>query len=122
MALDLDNVPGSDAVAINIYASSSRYAHGLKIRSGTLEIVMFDGSAASITDDPKAKPRHVWSLAPEVLAKDETATSLGVGYRLALSWGTDRPEKKSVTLIARYLPPSGAPMYSSPSTISLVVK
>jgi hypothetical protein len=103
-----------------VYASSREPAQGLAIRSGKLDILMFD-SGDSKTGQ-KETPRHVWSFRPHELKEYEGDTQLGVGYRFALQWGADAPRGRSVTVIARYVPSRGEPIYSSPSTISLSAK
>jgi hypothetical protein len=120
-ALNLDSIPGPDGVGVRIYASTATVAKGLAIRSGTLEILMFDtpGQAANPEGN---KPRHMWAFTPNQLKQVSGETSMGLGYRLALPWGADKPAGHSVTVIARYLPRKGKPIYSSPSTIGLTVK
>jgi hypothetical protein len=120
-ALNLDNLPGPDGVGVRIYASTTTVAKGLAIRSGTLDILMFD-TPGQATNPEGNKPRHMWSFTPSQLKLVSGETSMGLGYRLALPWGPDKPPGHSVTVIARYLPRKGKPIYSSPSTIGLTVK
>lgn len=120
-ALNLDGVPGPDGVGIRIYASSAAVAKGLPIRSGTLEILMFD-TVAEAANPVSSKPRHVWTFDPQRLKSLSGETSMGLGYRLALPWGADKPGGHSTTVIARYIPRNGKPIYSAASTIPLASK
>jgi hypothetical protein len=120
-ALNLDSLPGPDGVGVRIYASTATVAKGLPIRSGVLEVLMFD-SPAQAAEPASNKPRHVWSFTPGQLKQVAGETSMGLGYRMALPWGTDKPAGHSVTVIARYLPRNGKPIYSAPSTIALTLK
>ena len=51
VALNLDGVPGPDGIGVRIYASGSGVARGIVVRSGVLEVLMFDGAV------PASRPR-----------------------------------------------------------------
>ncbi len=118
VALDLDGRPGPDGVGVRVYASEGGRAHGVAIRDGHLEILMFDGAFEAPALAGRA-PLKVWTFAPKELAPFSADTSLGTGYQLALSWGANRPTGRGVTLLARYVSPDGRALVSSPNSIPL---
>ena len=121
VALNIDAIPGPDAVGVRVYASNRRTARGLRIKSGALEVLMFP---APLPEPGEAPPiaLKTWRFTPTELRPNESESTIGIGYRLALPFGADVPPVAGVTLIARYIDPSGAVVDSSPSTISLLIK
>lgn len=116
VALDLDGRPGADAVGVRVYASDGARARGIPIRSGRLEIVMYDGAF----DTPQLAgqaPLRTWTFGPSELAPLAGGTSLGTGYQLALRWAPARPTARAVTVIARYHSPKGDTLVSEPNSI-----
>ena len=121
VTLNLDDRPGPDGFALTLYASNGRQARGMEIQSGTLEILMFDGSPAlGATSAPAA--RRVWKFSAAELNAFQARTALGVGYRLALRWEETPPSGNRITVLARHLPAKGPPITSGPSSITVVVK
>jgi hypothetical protein len=119
MTLNLDGKPGADGFAVRIYANKSGGAKGASITSGTLEILMFDGvvGAADLQNQP---PQQTWKFTARQLSRSEETTSLGRGYKFALRWD-QMPKRNHITVIARYVPAKGPPIYSSSSTITASV-
>jgi hypothetical protein len=109
VALNLDGLQGADGIGVRVYASSAARAQGLPIRRGTLEILMFDGALGTATDPGALKPRQVWSFPAADLKGYTATTSIGTGYQFALRWGTSRPTRDNVSILARYRPPDGSP-------------
>jgi hypothetical protein len=66
---------------------------------------------------PGAAPRKTWSFTPSQLAPVVGTSALGTGYLLSLNWGEDRPRTGAVTVIARYHPPVGSDLISTPNSI-----
>ena len=116
VAVDIDQLPGADGVALRVYASSGGRAKGVTIRKGTLEVLMYDGALAEV-NPANLKPLKTWSFRPEQLKVGAGSSSLGVGYRFVLPWEKDVPTQGRVTVLVRYTPPKGRPIYSSPSGI-----
>ena len=117
VALNLDSRPGPDGIGVRIYLTAGGRAQGIEMKRGRLEVLMFEGA---LTDEAlaSATPRKVWSYTPSQLAPAVGTSALGTGYQLALNWGADRPRNGAVTVIARYLPPNGAPLFSASSSIA----
>lgn len=118
VALELDGKPGPDGIGVRIYASARGTAHGLPIRRGTLDVLMFEGMVDTrlIGTMPA---QQVWSFSPAQLQGMSAATSLGMGYQLALRWEKAPPREPIVTVVARYRSPEGRIIYSSSDTIPI---
>ncbi len=121
-ALNLDGVPGPDGFAVRVFYSLGTRARGIPISNGTLEILMFDGALGDGfiggTAAAPAAPLRVWPFTAPALKEFSTSTSLGIGYQLVLRWGQNRPTKEHFTVVARYRPPNGPVLLSTPSSIS----
>lgn len=121
VAVNMDGVPGPDGVAVRVYASSRKTATGLPIRSGRMEILMFDGVLKEQTL-PEPAPLRTWTYSADQLKKQKTQNALGTGYIFALQWGDSRPAQRYITIIVRYVLRGGMTIQSAPSTISLGIK
>jgi len=117
---NLDSKPGADGFAVRVYITKSGNAKGASVRQGVVEILMFDGVAGG-ADLSAAAPTQTWKFSASELSRFEEITSLGHGYKFALPW-TNPPKSQHITVVARYLPVKGEPLYSAPSAISTVVK
>jgi len=120
-AMNLDAEPGADAIGLRLFASGRSAARGIPIGSGTLEIVMYDGSVSEAAL-ASTSPRKVWKFSAQELRPFAATSSLGTGYQLALSWGTAVPRQSSASVIARYRDPAGREISSMLNTISLTAK
>lgn len=117
--VNLESLPGVDGVMLKVFAVDSRHPHTQPIRTGTLELLLFDGlvrPSAAMTNGWL----HQWSFpAVELSGYAFTTTTIGTGYTFRLGWGLDRPHQEQITLIARYLAPGGAAIYSAPSYLPM---
>lgn len=119
-ALDFDRAPGPDGFAVRVYATSPKTPNTVLISRGRLEVLMYDGLPGTNAAD--IKPRQVWAFSAEELKQFEVRSPIGVAYDLTLLWGQAAPTQPWVTLQVRYLPPSGPPLYSGSSAVSVAVK
>jgi hypothetical protein len=119
ITVNLDGKPGADGFAVRIYANKNGEAKGSHISAGTLEVLMFDGVVGA-NEFLQQKPQQTWRFSPREMSRFEEQTSLGRGYKVALRW-QQMPKRNHITVLARYLPPKGEPIYSTPSTISAAV-
>jgi hypothetical protein len=117
-AIDMDGRRGADGIGIRVFASPPDSAKGVEIRSGRLDILMFDGPAKGV-DIRADTPLKVWSFEPRALAGLSGTSALGIGYEFALRWGTQRPRSRVITVFAVYHPPSGAEILSAPVSVSV---
>lgn len=106
----------TDGFAVRVFASDRRRAKGIPIRSGTLEILGYEGSPYE-TNPRNMTPAQIWSYPAASLPPFAISTSLGTGYDLALPWQGQRPTNNRLTLVARHTPASGAALLSAPSVI-----
>ena len=119
VAIRLHQRPGPDAIAVRVYATSTREAHGQPIRSGTLEILAFEGPLAPGKTLPSA-PAATWTFTPEQLKPFAGDSRLGTGYQLSLPWTGPAPKRANVTVVARYTAPHLAqPVVSGSATIAV---
>jgi hypothetical protein len=117
VALNLDGAPGPDGVAVKLFANVGNAAKPAPIRSGEIEILLFDGL---LTDNnvPTLKPAHTWTFTAKELKEFETQAMVGTGYQLTLRWGSFKPKNDRVTIIARHPIGDGRYLYSTPGVIS----
>lgn len=118
VAINLDNVQGADGVRLQVYLF--QYAQAEPVTAaGTLEFLLFDRKLGS-GEAYAAEPFHAWSFQGETLAKYLARSMIGWNYSVELRWGDDkRPASATVTVLVRYTPPAGQPVYSSPVMISM---
>ncbi len=121
LALDFDGNPGADGFAVTIYASNGTQARGLPIRTGTMEVLMFDGiphaQGATMTE-----PSRTWTFTAKQLESYAHKHAIGIGYRLTLSWAETLPSRDRITVLARYTSPKGGTISSGQSTIAVLVR
>jgi len=117
VALNLDGAPGADGVAIKLYAVAPGAPKPGPIRSGEVEILLFDGLLApnSTTLPP---PARTWRFTAKQLKEWEVRAMVGTGYQLTLRWDRFVPKGERVTVVARYALGKGRYLYSSPGVIS----
>lgn len=119
VAIRLHRRPGPDAIAVRVFATSTRQAHGQPIRVGTLEILAFEGPLPSGKTLPSA-PAATWTFTPEQLKPFAGDSGLGTGYQLSLPWTGTPPKRAHVTVIARYTAPHLVqPVVSGSATITV---
>lgn len=106
-----------DGMAVRVFASSRSRAKGVPIRSGTLEILAYDGAFTDVSAST-SNPAHVWSYPAARLPALATSSSLGTGYELPLRWTGPRPTSSRLTIVARHTLPTGAALSSAPSVMS----
>jgi hypothetical protein len=116
----MDSKPGPDGFAVRVFATKDGGAKGALIQSGALEVLMFDGVLTG-NHVLAAEPKQVWKFTPRELGPLHEQTSLGHGYRFALRW-EEPPAHGHITVVARYVPQKGEPIFSAPSTITASVK
>lgn len=114
--LNLDGQPGADGFAVRVYVIKAGNAKGAPISNGAVELLMFDGRVGS-EQLLAAAPAQTWRFTPRELEKLEEQTALGTAYHFALRWAK-QPARPAITVVARYVPPKGGPIYSPPSAIA----
>ena len=120
-ALNFDQVPGPDGFQARVYATSAKGAATVSIVNGTLEVMMFDGLLKD-ENPASAKSLRVWTYTASELKRYGQKTSVGFAYVLTLLWGEARPTQDKITIVARYVPQRGLPIYSGPTSISIAIK
>lgn len=118
VALKLDTKPDSRGFAVKVFAGNSTRPKPFAIRTGTLEILMYDGV---LKKEATAAPTalRTWSFSVSELRKHELKASIGVGYQFALMWGEARPATNKITIVVRYHGPRESVVQSTPAVIML---
>ena len=117
VALNLDGAPGPDGVAVKLFANVGNAAKPAPIRSGEIEILLFDG-LLNDKNVPALQPAHIWTFTAKELKEFETQAMVGTGYQLTLRWGSFRPKSDRVSIIARHPIGDGRYLYSTPGVIA----
>ncbi len=117
VALNFDNRPGPDGVAVKVYLFRVDRPEPVTVR-GKLEIMLYDEKVSSI-DLHTREPFHVWRLGPDELAMYLSRGIVGWRYAMDLRWGSPRPRSGTISLAVRYLPPEGPSVYSDPVVIAM---
>ncbi len=117
-ALTVAGSSQAGGVGVRIYASEVGGSKGIPIKTGQLEVLMFDQSAAGL-DPQKDKPLKIWTLNAAALNPFLSATMVGAGYQLELKWDKERPTGKVFTVVARYRNSGKRDIYSSPAAIAI---
>ena len=120
VALDLDGRPGPDGIALKLYASHATDPKAIRIREGTIEILMFDGTFHGRTNAPPTL--RTFTFTPAELRLNEFKSNIGYGYDLSLRWGTNLPTQRLMSVGARYTPPTGRPIVSRTSSVTVLNK
>lgn len=119
LALNLDRSPGADGFAVKVYAGTRDDPKTQPIRSGRLELLMFDGVLTGRVSETN-QARRVWSYSEKELAAFLFQTTIGAGYAFTVRWGQDMPKQDVITVVARYVPPRGPSIDSASSVITVV--
>lgn len=117
VALNLDGLPGADSLVVKIYASTAASPKPVPITSGTLELLAFEGLLKKSTNAPE--PFKTWTFTASELRRRQFKASIGTGYEITASWPGLKPKADKLTILVRYQPSTGRPLYSSASTISV---
>ncbi len=120
VGLDLDGKPGIDGFSLKVYPGIAESPKAVPIRSGTLEILMFDGTLFGRADLPA--PLKIWTFNREQLRNYEFSSGIGAGYELALSWGENVPTHSMISVGARYTSPTGRIVTSSLTSVTVLNK
>lgn len=121
VAVDFDGVPGPDGFAVTVFAKGLKSAKGVPLPDGKLELLMYDG--LFLEGKPSgAEPLRVWRFSRSELKLHSGKSAVGTGYRFTLRWEEARPTKSRISIVVRYLPVSGPPVVSAPSSVAIGTK
>jgi hypothetical protein len=120
VGLDLDGRPGIDGFSVRVFGNITANPKPVPIRSGILEILMFDGTVYGRTNVPPALSS--WTFNAEELRPHEFTARIGTGYEFALPWGTNVPTRNLISIGARHTSPEGKVLTSSLSSVTVLNK
>lgn len=118
IAVDLDRVPGPDGFSARLFAKGPKGSKGVTIAKGAVEVLMYDGLHTEGTT-PAPVPLRTWHFEGAELRKHEGKSAVGAGYRFTLRWDQARPTQSQISIVARYLPVSGPPVVTAPSSVTI---
>ncbi|MBC8373240.1 MAG: hypothetical protein ISS69_07840 [Phycisphaerae bacterium] len=110
-----DGEPGFDGAIAQVMLFKNT-AGGPKsiLVSGEVDVMMYEGAKPDDYSNV-TKPFFSWTFTPAELAQRVVGQYGALwGYALVLEW-TVPPKSEKVWMIARYRPPSGSAIYSSPA-------
>jgi len=110
--------PNIDSINVRVYAVDSELPKAQPIRQGNLELLLYDGLVREGFVETNQLLR-AWTFPPAELASRVFTSAVGTGYFFVLSWGKDHPQSNTLTVVARYRPLEGPPVYSSACFIEL---
>lgn len=115
-AVNFDARPGPDGLEVMVYLYEQQRPQPAEA-NGIIEFLMYDGK---IPQDKlmTAGPMQAWSFGPAQLVGARSKGLAGTGYAFQLSW-KQVPAGNRVTVLARYTPIAGEPIYSAPVAISV---
>lgn len=120
VALDLDGQPGVDGIAVKLYANSATDPKAIRIREGTIEFLMFDGTFYGRTNEPPVL--RTFTFSSQQLRLHQFRSTIGYGYDFSLLWGTNLPTERTMSVGARYTAPDGRSLVSRPSSVTVMGK
>jgi hypothetical protein len=117
-----DGLPGPDGVIaqVMLFRNGAKGPKSILV-TGEVDLMLFEGSKP---DDARNIPKPFFSQA--FTARELAMRAVGQyetlwGYSLRVQWLTP-PKSNIVWLIARYRPPAGRPIFSSPAEQSMPAK
>ncbi|MHC4293981.1 MAG: hypothetical protein ACYSTL_00175 [Planctomycetota bacterium] len=116
-AINLDNVPGPDALRVRVYLFQLARPEPVTVK-GAMEFLLYEGRV-SLSDLHTQVPYHVWRLDGERMNRYLSRGMAGWGYSMELRWAGHPPKSNVISLAVRYQPPEGESVYSIPSVISI---
>jgi len=120
VALDMDGVPGVDGIALKLYGNNPKEPKAIRIREGTIEFLLFDGTFHGRTSPPPVL--RTFTFAASQLRLHEFRSTLGYGYDFTLRWGTNIPTQRIMSVGARYTGVDGRVVTSRPSSVTVLNK
>ena len=116
--VNLESLPGVDGIVLKIYGVSFKHPRTQPIRSGVLDVIMWDGLVRGTAEETN-RCRHIWTFTAQELQGYAFTTTVGTGYFFQLGWGKDKPQGDKITVVARYQPAPGQAVYSAPSYMAI---
>ena len=114
-AVNWDDKPGPDGVVVRVYFYQYHQPKTVTV-NGVLEFMVFEGSLSASTID-KAVPFKIWKFPADELPAFAVRSTVGWGYAIQLAWDKDVPKTRRITLVARFVSPTGAEIFSAPVSI-----
>jgi hypothetical protein len=117
---NLDGEPDPDGVKITMMFYRDEKPQSVAV-GGTVEVMLFEGTVAR-RDLAATSPFHVWSFSGSQMKRYLTRIYGVWAYSMTLTWGDQVPSggrSNRITLVARYRPPRGEPVWSQVGYVPL---
>ena len=115
--LNWDDDPGLDGFQVQVFFWRQDEKLSVTI-DGTLEFLLYEGRCTAAELVGK-KPFHTWTFKNPELSTFLGKSMVGWGYAMRLDWGQHVPTTRTVTLVARYIPPRGPAKLSAPALVAM---
>ena len=116
--VDLDGRPGYDGLICEVRFYRLEEARSVPV-TGALELLLYQGRVGRVDLGRTQSFCAATYTRREMLGMEGIDRFGLLSYRIPLAWGPKPPESSVVTLVARYVPPQGRPVYSDPTSVSL---
>jgi len=119
MPVNVSGRPGSaDGIAVKVYGINRQRPKAQPIRSGTLELLLYDGLAHKGVVETN-RLVHAWTFPASDLAGHSFVTTVGTGYLFSLAWQNNPPRGSQITVVARHVSSKGSVISSAPNFIAI---
>ena len=119
-ALNWDDMPGADGFQTRVHLFQLDEPLAMPVK-GALEFALYEGRGTARALGGK-EPFRVWRFEGDELSRHLVRSMIGWGYSLPLGWGQRPPTSASVTLLARYRPPTGKATVAKPIYLAMAPK
>lgn len=121
MAVNLDGQPGPDGFSVRVFAKGPKSSKSVLVSKGAIELEMYDGPLTE-GQQSRSVPLRTWRFEGHELKSRSGQSAIGPGYRFTLRWEEARPTKSRISIVVRYVPVSGPPVVSAPSSVTIGTK
>ena len=121
IAVNLDGQPGPDGFSVRVFAKGPKSSKSVLVPKGAIELEMYDGALVE-GQSSRPAPLRTWRFEGRELESHSGQSAVGPGYRFTLRWEEARPTKSRISIVVRYLPVSGPPVVSAPSSVAMGTK
>lgn len=117
---NLDDEPSPDGVKLTLMFYRDEKSQSVAV-GGTVDVMLFEGTVAR-REIAATSPFHVWSFTGSQMQRFLTRIYGVWAYSMTLTWGQQVPSggrSNRITLVARYRPPRGEPVWSQVGYVPL---
>lgn len=113
VALSTDGPDGLAVFQIGVHLFQEREPQSVRLAGGRLEFLLFEGRQRA-RDIAGLTPVQIWRFSSRQLTSFEQRSMVGFGYQMELPLSGRMPATRTVTILARFIPDRGEPVWSEP--------